>query len=115
MVQRLFEHLALFEKEKIEIETADTEAVVKELVADYEVKVRKELEDKRAKNLEAKDVEINAIKRLIEIEQRKEEEEAQARFLAFLQEQEKEKELESETEKAEDGNIEVPETAEVTF
>ena len=84
MVQRLIEHLELFEREKIEIETADTEVVVKELVAEYEAKVRKELEEKRVKSLEAKDVEINALKRIIEIEQRKQEEEAQARFLAFL-------------------------------
>lgn len=78
MVERLNEYLAKLESEKVDIENADVEEVIKQMVSDYEASVRADFANKRAKSLADKEIEINVFKRFIEVETLKEE----ARFRA---------------------------------
>ena len=79
MVERLNEYLAKLESEKVDIENADVEEVIKQMVSDYEASVRADFANKRAKSLADKEIEINVFKRFIEVETLKAEE---ARFRA---------------------------------
>ena len=78
MVERLNEYLAKLESEKVDIENADVEEVIKQMVSDYEASVRSDFANKRAKSLADKEIEINVFKRFIEVEKAEEE----ARFRA---------------------------------
>lgn len=79
MVERLNEYLAKLESEKVDIENADVEEVIKQMVSDYEASVRADFANKRAKSLADKEIEINVFKRFIEVETLKAAEEARFR------------------------------------
>ena len=78
MLDRLKEYLEMFEQEKREIEQADDEELVAEMVRAYEVEVRAKLKDKRNAAIADKEADIKAVERLIALENAKIEAEANA-------------------------------------
>lgn len=81
MVERLKEFVFSLETEKADIETANFEEVIKAKVEDFEKQVRAEFAEMRSKRIAEKEVEINVVNRLIEIEEKRIEEEAYKQFL----------------------------------
>lgn len=104
MVEWIKEHLAMLEAEKTEIETADTEALVKEAVEEYTVKIRAEIEAKRAEDIHLKSVEIEGVKRLLDRAELEEE-----RRAAEKAELEAKALLDSDAEAEEGDEFELPE------
>lgn len=75
-------YLEELKTQKLDIETSNDEEKIKELIAEYEAKVRAEFADEKARKLKEKEIEIDVLERIVAREAKKEEEQPKAEIVS---------------------------------